>query len=239
MRNDAQWQQTFTQCLPGLDLVTFDWSGLGEITQNYPSKHAHPSNMWSRYCNPTPRIALFVCLCLRLLPHLLDAHRHPSYVWASALDSPKKSSLCIFGNGMKDNHFLMSWWEDGSYLNILWVRRWEHCHGDPYYLSEIQCYNIHISSFLSDSVSSLQRKQSFLAMLELLSTVRWGLSSMNICKLDIFFLKTAVSQSNWLASSWYEPGGNLGNSHLVLTICYISINTFWFLYLRTLWSVNS
>ena len=151
--------------------------------------------MWSRYCNPTPRIALFVCLCLRLLPHLSDAqciaHRHTSYVWASALDSPKKSSLCIFGNGMKDNHFLMSWWEDGSYLNILWGG------GNIVMVTSIICqrYNIRISSFLSDPVTSLQRKQSFLAMLELLSTVRWGLSSMNIGKQDIFFLKTAVSQS--------------------------------------------
>ena len=119
-----------------------------------------------------------------------------------------------------------------SYLNILWGG------GNIVTVTSIICqrYNICISSFLSDSVTSLQRKQSFLAMLELLSTVRWGLSSVNICKLDIFFLKTAVSQSNWLASSWYEPGGNLGNLHLVLTICYVSSNIFWFLYVITLWS---
>ena len=130
----------------------------------------------------------------------------------------------------------ISWCPDGRMVPI-----WTSCEwggGNIVMVTSIICqrYNICISSFLSDSVTSLQRKQSFLAMLELLSTVRWGLSSMNICKLDIFFLKTAVSQSNWLASSWYELGGNLGNLHLVLTICYVSSNIFWFLYVITLWS---
>ena len=130
----------------------------------------------------------------------------------------------------------MSWWEDGSYPI------WTSCEAVGT-LSQWPLLSVRDTTSVSLHFSVIQWLHCreinpfWISWLKLLSTVRWGLSSMNICKLDIFSWRLlSVSQSNWLASSWYEPGGNLGNSHLVLTICYVSINTFWFLYLITLWS---
>ena len=125
---------------------------------------------------------------------------------------PKNSSLRIFGNGMKYNHFLMSWWEDGSYPI------WTSCEAVGT-LSQWPLLSVRDTTSVSLHFSVIQWLHCreinpfWISWLKLLSTVRWGLSSMNICKLDIFSWRLlSVSQSNWLVSSWYESGRNLGPS---------------------------
>ena len=108
-----------------------------------------------------------------------DAHTlpYPVYIYL----------LMVFGNGMKNNHFLMSCWEDGSYLKILWDG------GNIVKVTSITCQRYNPATSKSSFFSVCWEINLFLDMLVLTAiNCPFRAKFYDHLKTEIIFLKTAV-----------------------------------------------